>query len=140
MNTCMTMCLNFQLSKLEFEGIYHPTPLLKLLHTCATNRRYYPTAFILYFSYSEFSVMDHALIFENFIESDIFHFINSFILMCLLFHYWIFFNTFIYWVLLLICLWYQIQILDFVGKVPWHRFDLDPHQGSFETSKCQGCE
>ncbi|XP_078326712.1 small subunit processome component 20 homolog isoform X1 [Crassostrea virginica] len=30
-----------QLSKLEFEGIYHPTPLLKLLHTCATNRRYW---------------------------------------------------------------------------------------------------
>ncbi|XP_034333284.2 small subunit processome component 20 homolog [Magallana gigas] len=30
-----------QLSKLQFEGIYHPTPLLKLLHMCATNRRYW---------------------------------------------------------------------------------------------------
>ena len=88
MKSWITVCLIFQLSKLEFEGIYHPTPLLKLLHTCATNRRYHPTAFILYLSYIEFSVMDHALILENFIESNIFHFINSIFLMCWLFHFW----------------------------------------------------
>ncbi|XP_061192168.1 small subunit processome component 20 homolog [Saccostrea echinata] len=29
-----------QLPKLQYEGIYHPTPLLKLLHMCAANRRY----------------------------------------------------------------------------------------------------